>query len=127
MIPEALTKELELRNIDEAMWKKFFDQGIMADGTGKIADGTECPTCHGKWYKWRVGVYEMMEYDDEIKNLLLQGKTALDVERYALKQWMMNLERDGIFKAIEGQTTLDEVYRIVKHKSIDKKHNEEES
>gem|GEM_PF-2675716 len=48
MIPEALTKELELRNIDEAMWKKFFDQGIMADGTGKIADGTECPTCHGK-------------------------------------------------------------------------------
>jgi len=39
----------------------------------------------------------------------------------------MNLERDGIFKAIEGQTTLDEVYRIVKHKSIDKKHNEEES
>lgn len=62
----------------------------------------------------------MMEYDDEIKNLLLQGKTALDVESYALKQGMMNLERDGIFKSIEGQTTLEEIYRIVKHKWLDK-------
>ena len=61
-----------------------------------------------------------MEYDDEIKNLLLNGKTALDIEAYALKNGMMNLERDGIFKSIEGQTTLEEVYRIVKHKWLDK-------
>jgi|GEM_PF-276607 len=63
---------------------------------------------------------EMMEYDDEIKNLLLQGKTALDIEAYALKNGMINLERDGIFKSIEGQTTIEEVYRIVKHKWLDK-------
>lgn len=127
MVPEALTRELELRTISQDDRKRFYDRGEMAEGSGKLSDGTECPNCRGKWYKWRVWVYEMMEYDDEIKNLLLQWKTALDVERYALKQWMMNLERDGIFKAIEGQTTLEEVYRIVKHKSIDMKHSDDES
>jgi type II secretory ATPase GspE/PulE/Tfp pilus assembly ATPase PilB-like protein len=58
----------------------------------------------------------VMEYTDDIKNLLLQGKTAFEIEKYALSQWMMNLERDGIFKIIKWATTLDEIYRIVTHK-----------
>ena len=58
-----------------------------------------------------------MEYNDDIKNLLLQGKTAFEIERYALDKGMFNLERDGIFKVIKGMITLDELYRLVKHKS----------
>lgn len=57
-----------------------------------------------------------MEYTDDIKNLLLQGKTAFEIEKFALAQGMMNLERDGVFKIINGKTTLDEIYRIVTHK-----------
>ena len=120
MVPEALIRELELRSITPETRKKFFEEGKIVVGTGKLPDGSVCPKCTGNWYKWRVWVYEMMEYDDEIKNLLLNGKTALDIEAYALKNGMMNLERDGIFKSIEGQTTLEEIYRIVKHKWLDK-------
>lgn len=57
-----------------------------------------------------------MEYNDEIKNLLLQGKTAFEIEKYALEKGMANLERDGIFKIIRGVMTLEELYRLVKHK-----------
>lgn len=57
-----------------------------------------------------------MEYNDEIKNLLLQGKTAFEIEKYALEKGMSNLERDGIYKIIKGVVTLEELYRLVKHK-----------
>lgn len=58
----------------------------------------------------------MMDYTDEIKNLLLDGKSAFEVESVALQRGMINLERDGVFKIIKGMTTLDEVYRYVKAK-----------
>jgi type IV pilus assembly protein PilB len=57
-----------------------------------------------------------MEYTDDIKDMLLQGKTAFEIEKFALRNGMLNLERDGIFKAIKGLTTLEEVYRLTKHK-----------
>lgn len=57
-----------------------------------------------------------MEYSDSIKDLLLQGKTAFEIEKYALDRGMSNLERDGIYKVIKGNITLDELYRLVKHK-----------
>ena len=58
----------------------------------------------------------MMDYTDEIKNMLLEGKSAFEVENIALERGMINLERDGAFKIIKGITTLDEVYRYVKAK-----------
>jgi len=43
----------------------------------------------------------MMDYTDDLKTLLLAGKSAFEVEEYALKNGMINLERDGVFKAIQ--------------------------
>lgn len=57
-----------------------------------------------------------MEYNDAIKDLLLQGKTAFEIEKYALEKGMSSLERDGIYKVIQWVITLDELYRLVKHK-----------
>lgn len=56
----------------------------------------------------------MMDYTEEIKNMLLDGKSAFEVESVALQRGMINLERDGIFKVIKGMTTLEEIYRYVK-------------
>jgi type II secretory ATPase GspE/PulE/Tfp pilus assembly ATPase PilB-like protein len=69
-------------------------------------------------YKWRVWFYEMMDYTDEVKAMILDGKSAFEIWNYALAQGMIDLERDGIFKTIEWQTTLDEVYRFVKVKNL---------
>ena len=60
----------------------------------------------------------MMEYTDTIRNLLTWGKNAYEIEAFALKKGMINLERDGIFKIIKGNTTLDEIYKIIKHKEV---------
>lgn len=59
----------------------------------------------------------MLEFDDEIKQMLLQNQKSLEIEHYALEhKGMINIERDGIFKAIQGKTTLTEVYRLVRAK-----------
>jgi type II secretory ATPase GspE/PulE/Tfp pilus assembly ATPase PilB-like protein len=60
-----------------------------------------------------------MDYTEELKNMLLNGKSVFEIENYALQNGMINLERDGVFKIIKGMTTLDEVYRYVKTKFQD--------
>jgi type II secretory ATPase GspE/PulE/Tfp pilus assembly ATPase PilB-like protein len=57
-----------------------------------------------------------MEYNDNIRQMLIDGKTAFEVEKYALAQGMINLERDALFKSMKGRVPLKEVYRIVTHK-----------
>jgi len=43
----------------------------------------------------------MLDFNSEVKNLILADKPALDIENYALSKGMINLERDGVFKVIE--------------------------
>ena len=117
MTPEALKTELELRWVTAIQRQKFTTQKIMCHGSGQ-KDWAPCKTCWWTWYKGRVGIFEMMEYTDDLKDLLLQWKTAFEVEHHELRKGMINLERDGIFKSIKGYTSLEEIYRIVKHKQI---------
>lgn len=112
---ETLKKEIISRGITQQQRNDFVNNAMITVGTGKDPEtGEKCPLCEGSGYKGRVGLFEMMDYTDEIKNLLLEGKSAFEVESTALQRGMINLERDGIFKIIKGMTTLDEVYRYVK-------------
>ena len=112
---EALKKEIISRGINQQQRNDFINNAMIYTGSGKDpVTGDKCPICGGTWYKGRVGLFEMMDYSDEIKNLLLEGKSAFEVESVALQRGMINLERDGVFKIIKGITTLDEVYRYVK-------------
>ena len=60
----------------------------------------------------------MMDYTDDIKWLLIDWKSAFEVGKYALSRWMIDLERDGIFKAMKGEFDLHEVYRFVKLQDV---------
>lgn len=121
--PETLKEEIMKRQITAEVWQWFVNDGMVTVGTGKdpVNPTQPCPGCNGSGYKWRLGIYEMMEYTDDLRNLLVAGKTAYEIENYALQRWMINLERDGVFKSIKWYTTLDEIYRIVKHKKVEVK------
>lgn len=116
--PNVLKSEIMSRDITPDQWKAFVSWGVIMEWTWHDATGQKCPHCNGTGYKWRVWVYEMMEYTDEIRNQLVWGKTAYEIENYALSKGMINLERDGVLKVIKWYTTLDEIYRIVKHKKL---------
>ena len=75
--------------------------------------GTGCPTCRDTGYKGRLGVTEVLEIDDDVRTLLLQGKSSDAIKEYAIKeQGMSSLFQDALSKAMLGQTTLEEVLRV---------------
>lgn len=115
MDSNALAQELKKRNLTMDQVQTLY-AGTMCVGKGTYADGSVCKTCWGTGYRSRVWLYEVMEYDDELRNMLLQDKTAFEIEKHMLNKGMINLERDGIFKVIQGLTTLEEVYRTTRHK-----------
>jgi type IV pilus assembly protein PilB len=113
---ELLKKEIISRWISKQQWTKFISEWKILKWSWKTDTWDVCPYCWWTWYKWRVWLFELMDYTDEIKNMLMEWKSNMEVEQYALQHWMIDLERDGIFKVIEWQTDLDEIYRYVKVK-----------
>jgi type IV pilus assembly protein PilB len=79
--------------------------------TTKIFHGKGCTTCNGTGYKGRVGLYEVMEINDELRELILVGASAIELKKKALDQGMITLRRSGLTKIALGQTTLEEVLR----------------
>ena len=79
--------------------------------TAKAYKGRGCATCGNKGYKGRVGLYEVLEVTDELRELILVGASALEIKRKAIEQGMVSLRRSGLIKVAAGMTTLEEVIR----------------
>ncbi len=79
--------------------------------TTKIYHGKGCSTCGKRGYKGRTGLYEVMEINDELRELILVGASALELKKKAVEQGMITLRRSGLMKAALGQTTMEEVLR----------------
>ena len=76
-------------------------------------EGKGCDRCRGTGYKGRVGVTEVLQIDDKIREMLLKGKSSVDITRYAQKnQGMKLLFDDVVDKMCAGETTLTEVFRV---------------
>ena len=76
-----------------------------------IYHGKGCSTCNKNGYKGRVGLYEVMEINDELRELILVGASALELKKKALELGMITLRRSGLIKVAAGLTTLEEVLR----------------
>ena len=79
--------------------------------TVKIYHGKGCTTCNKGGYKGRTGLYEVMEINDELRELILVGASALELKKKAIEQGMLTLRRSGLVKIAAGMTTMDEVLR----------------
>jgi len=112
---EALKNEIIKRWITQQQRDEFIKEGLVYQGSWKDPKTWEvCQVCDGKWYKWRIWIFEFMDYNEHLKSMILAWKSAFEIEKEALKKWMINLERDWAFKAIKWITTLEQVYRFVK-------------
>jgi len=80
-------------------------------GTFKVMKGRGCDKCNNTGYKGRVGLVEVMIIDDEIRELILSGGTAIDIKKKAAEGGMISLRRSGLIKIKDGVTTIEEVVR----------------
>lgn len=73
-----------------------------------------CEKCENMWYKWRVWIYEVLEITPWVKTMILSGQSAFNINIQAMKDWMISLQQDWIMKALNWETTLEEVYKAAK-------------
>ncbi len=73
--------------------------------------GKGCDRCNNTGYKGRVGLYEVMEISEELRELILVGASGLELRRKAIDEGMISLRRSGLCKVIDGVTTIEEVAR----------------
>jgi type IV pilus assembly protein PilB len=73
--------------------------------------GKGCDKCNGTGYKGRVGLYEVMEITDELRELVLVGASALELRRKAVEEGMITLRGSGLRKIKDGVTSVEEVLR----------------
>jgi CheY-like chemotaxis protein len=72
-----------------------------------------CDRCGGTGYKGRIGIYEMMVVSDETKKMILRRVSANEIARTAEEEGMVRLREDGLVKAAQGVTTIEEVLKSV--------------
>jgi type IV pilus assembly protein PilB len=79
--------------------------------TLKTFKGKGCATCNNTGYKGRIGLYEVMEITDEVRELILIGASALELRKKAIDDGMITLRESGLYKIRAGVTTIEEVVR----------------
>ena len=73
--------------------------------------GQGCEKCNNTGYKGRVGLYEVMEVTEELRELILVGASALELRRKAVEEGMISLRGSGLRKVKDGVTTIEEIVR----------------
>jgi type IV pilus assembly protein PilB len=81
---------------------------------GTFQHGAGCRACSGTGYRGRVGIFEVLDVDDEMQALIAQRASAEEIARAARRAGMRTLREDAVKKAAEGWTTLQEVLRVTK-------------
>jgi type II secretory ATPase GspE/PulE/Tfp pilus assembly ATPase PilB-like protein len=81
----------------------------------KFFQAKGCDKCHNLGYKGRVGIYEIFMMTPEIEKLILAGNVSeYEIEKIAVKNGMITMLQDGLLKALEGLTSVQEVFGKVK-------------
>ena len=96
----------EEKRIIETISKKY---GVEFDLSGKTYDAIGCKHCNNTGYYDRIGIFEMLEITDEIKQEIMNGKSSIEIRNEALKQKYKPLVVDGIRKIVQGYTTLEDL------------------
>ena len=93
--------------------KVLLDVGFPAEAVGSFPmfKGRGCSTCNGTGYKGRVGLYEVLEINDAVRELIMMGANSVELRKKAIEEGMLTLRMSGLEKIKQGITTIEEVLR----------------
>jgi type IV pilus assembly protein PilB len=107
---EALGKAVDLGRVLNFLKTEKI---IKEDSWEKIAFYKAVPGKEDDGYKGRIGIHEVLRVTQSIRELIIKGSTTEEIEGQAKKEGMLTMIEDGIFKAVQGHTTIEEVLRVV--------------
>ncbi|HXK57355.1 MAG TPA: ATPase, T2SS/T4P/T4SS family, partial [Gammaproteobacteria bacterium] len=105
--------KLPYRASDELVKRLQLDR-LKPEGEIVLHRSTGCDLCSGVGYTGRIGIFEFLEVNDGIRDLVLKRADSAGIYRAARAQGMVNMYEDGIGKALAGLTTVEEVLRVTR-------------
>ncbi|MGC9120613.1 MAG: GspE/PulE family protein [Sulfurihydrogenibium sp.] len=104
--PEDIKREYKFYEIYDRFKNLFKDKPVFYRGKG-------CEKCAGTGYQGRVAIFEIFEYNDDLKERFIHNKSSTDLKNYLIEKYnYRTLRDDGIIKVLKGITTLEEVLRV---------------
>jgi type II secretory ATPase GspE/PulE/Tfp pilus assembly ATPase PilB-like protein len=106
---DDITKQLNLNelNLPESKQEKKVSAWTFYKGKG-------CKQCDGLGYKGRVGLYEILEVSPTISELIIKNADTAEIGQQARKEGMKSMFYDGLLKAQQGMTTIEELLRVIR-------------
>ncbi|MBC7746831.1 type II/IV secretion system protein [Pedobacter sp.] len=89
----------------------YKDLPLVGQNAYTLVKGKDSPKAPNG-YKGRLGLYEVMDINEDIQNLIVKRATSAEIQRMAVSQGMVTMRQDGYLKALQGATTLEEVNRV---------------
>ncbi len=110
-------KEIEYQFDIKELMRILSDAGSISSTKTNLASllfykGKGCNKCNNTGYKGRIGIYEVLEVDNEISEMIMKRATADDLRKIAIKKGMITMSQDGFIKAKNGITTIEEILRV---------------
>ncbi len=116
-LDEAMIETLEKLFHIEKLWPVLARENIVKAKSLKelkLFKGQGCDKCNKSGYKGRVGIHEILEVTPKVADMIMEHKTAQEIQEQAETEGMITLWEDGFIKAIQGQTTIEEILRVSK-------------
>ncbi len=112
-VKAVLAQRLVRRICSKCREEKFYPEDTLVrigirPGT-RFFHGKGCKNCSGSGYKGRLGIFELLIPDDNIRGMILARDSADTIKAYAKSKGLMTLRRDGLEKALQGITTIEQV------------------
>ena len=92
--------------------EEWASDSLKLDKKTKFFRGKGCEKCHQTGYRGRMAVHELLEMDDKLKRLIAKDVDTEKLRKQAISSGMVTLREDGIAKAAQGITTIEEVLRV---------------
>ncbi|MEE8605290.1 MAG: type IV-A pilus assembly ATPase PilB [Candidatus Aminicenantaceae bacterium] len=104
---------LECRTRHNLTPEALMDIGFSKEETAKLKvyKPAGCNDCHNTGYKGRIGLFEVMEITDDIRDLILSRAQSKEIKKKSMENGMTTLRRSGLKKIMEGSTSVEEVLR----------------
>jgi type II secretory ATPase GspE/PulE/Tfp pilus assembly ATPase PilB-like protein len=106
-------KEIENKNPKvQTVLESVFDKSEIPQ-TSKLWQAVGCEKCNQTGYKGRVGIYEGILMDAEVNKVVEMGSSAQEIKTAALPQGLLTMAQDGVIKALQGVTSIEELERVI--------------
>jgi general secretion pathway protein E len=109
---------LECREPVDATPAQLAEIGIQASGPTRVWRPKGCPRCNHTGYRGRIGIFELMVVDDDIRAMVSQNIDAKTIKRKAIEKGMSPLRSDGARKVLRGITSIAEVLRATEEEGV---------